>query len=100
MPLAKVVRMSRRPGQAGRPRDRLVASHLQLTLAARAPFQNHDAGVVLELAGLMLEDVPDKAPDRLRCGIAGRGGGADEVGQPLFAEELPLGERASVIPSV
>ena len=39
----------------------------------------------------MAEDVPHEAADRLGCGVAGRGGDADEVRQPLLAEELPVG---------
>ena len=60
-------------------------------LSAGEPFQDHDAGVVLELVGLVGEDVPHEAADCLGRGVAGGGGRADEVGQPLLAEELPLG---------
>jgi hypothetical protein len=63
---------------------------MQYAFGPGAPFEDDDAGVALQLAGLVAEDVPHQSPDRLGCGISGRGGGADEVGQPLLAEELPL----------
>ncbi len=40
----------------------------QLAFGAGAPFQDNDAGVVVELAGLVLEDVPHQAgaPSRVQ----------------------------------
>jgi len=50
---------------------------------AGTPLQDHDAGVVLELVCLMVEDVAHQAPHGFRYGVARRDGGADEVGEPL-----------------
>jgi hypothetical protein len=90
-------------GLSGQPSsDGPAASRLQLQVrfVPGLPFQNHDARVVLELVGLMGEDVAHQLPDGLGGWFAGGHGGADEVGQQLLAEELSGRGAASVTPSV
>ena len=58
---------------------------------AGEPLQDHDARVVLELVGLVVENAAHQPPHGLWRRILGGGGGADEVGQPPLTEELAVG---------
>src|SRR3954447_2039139 len=58
-------------------------------LAVAAPLEDDNAGVVLELVGLMSQHPTQQPADGLRSRLAIGHGGLDEVGEPVLAEELP-----------
>lgn len=66
-------------------------SDVEAALGAGAPLQQHDAGIVLQVVGLVVEHATHQPPERLRRGVALGGAAVDEVGQPFLAEELTLG---------
>ena len=58
----------------------------QFVLLAGEPFQDDDAGVVLELVDLVSDASAHEAPHGFGGGVADGCGGGDEVGEASFAE--------------
>ena len=60
-------------------------------LTPGAPLEDDDAGVVLQLTGLMLQDAAHQLAEHLRWGVPGGLGPDDEVGEALLTEEHTVG---------
>src|SRR4051794_33801802 len=70
---------------------RLRPLRQRLLLAVAAPLEYDDAGVVLQLVGLMGQDAAQQPGGGFGGRLANSDGGLDEVGQPVLAEEPPVG---------
>lgn len=64
------------------------------------PFREEDGRVVAEAVLLVGEQVLEEAAQCFRAGVSRGGGADDEIGEAFLAEKGPVGEWASVMPSL